>query len=132
MSHYRVKISSLILFLILVTAFTTYSWGAGSITVQKKVGCAACNSNDPSCSIQTAIENNYDTIYVKPSDASFASTACPSYEPITITKAITLVGLTSSGQQAWTSGSPGGSSGPTIKYDSSHDHIVKIQSGNVK
>lgn len=98
---------------------------AATKTVYRDSRCLG-NINQEICTIQLAIDaaSNGDTIYVKPSEMPAPYNV---YEPITITKNIKLIGLTKSGQQAWTFGTAGASSsGPTIKQKSPHDHIIKI------
>jgi len=99
---------------------------AGTKTVKRTNDCAG-DLNQEQCSIQTAITNAAagDTIYVLPSTMDPPYNV---YEPITITKSIKLIGLTSTGQQAWASGLAGASSsGPTIKQITQTDHIIKIE-----
>ncbi len=117
----RQKLSSLILSLFIIAAFGTTAWGGGSITVEKIVGCSQI-STIPTCSIQAAITDpaQYDTIYVKPVADTFGALAYYSPIAVTVTRAITLVGLTSSGQPAWTDGTAGASStAPKIMYNGS-------------
>jgi len=127
MHNYKRSISSCVIALLLITAFAANSWGASKV-IEKKNGTCACDTYSSDCSIDKAIADGYDPIYVKPA----STTGCPYYNPITVTSAVSIIGLNTSGKQAWTSNSAGCVSGPTIRFDSKHDHIVKIQSGDVK
>lgn len=117
------KILAVCIFLSLCFCLTSalQAWGA-PITVLKDNGCG-CSEGTDECSIDKAINSGYNPIYVKPA----TNTACSYYNPITVTSNTEIIGLTSAGQQAWTTGSAGAVSGPTIKRKSPHDHIIKIQ-----
>ncbi|MCX8042784.1 MAG: hypothetical protein N3B18_01500 [Desulfobacterota bacterium] len=124
MDPYKKQIAFLFLF-VLFCLITVPQGGAAPITVLKDIICG-CAETDAACSIDKAISSGYNPIYVKPA----TNPACPYYNPITITgavTAVTIIGLTSSGQKAWTSGTAGASaSGPTIKQKSPHEHLIKI------
>lgn len=75
-----------------------------------------------------AATSGSDTIYVKPATSTAAY-----YSPITVTHAVTLIGLTSGGSRAWTPGTAGcSSSAPLIKNDGSLDNVVSLGASNIQ
>ncbi|MCP4715720.1 MAG: hypothetical protein GY868_11435, partial [Deltaproteobacteria bacterium] len=99
-------------------SITTTTVPAGSKTV--------CPSGCDYTSLAAALNvaSNGDTLFVK---------GPTTYQGPRITKKVTLKGLTSGGQNAWTFGTAGVASGaPTIVYDGTNDPIITIASDNVE
>lgn len=76
-----------------------------------------------------AATSGSDTIYVKPATSTAAY-----YSPITVTHAVTLIGLTSDGSEAWDPGTAGcdEDDAPLIKNDGSLDNVVSLGIANIQ